>query len=325
MPSIGGGGGSIDLDGLQDSLKNGGVEGLNKMLKAMAAANGMHDDQSAHLTKDASGNAMYDFRDIAGGAKPAPAVQVTSQPTRQAAEQPPAASSPPVSMPPVPDFGISEPKPHGPAKPSLATTRVTARPPPAPADQADDSDGPEQGDDEDALAPPDQKGNPVAAPVPQARVAEVVLGRTAPAAPVSQETAVALASGLESMRQNLDTLLGEANSMLHAPQKQAPAVVAPQAVASASSVGGMDESEILRRLQAIEDENKSLRREQSVQASRLQAVEAKEQKEDAEQKMLEQENTKLRDQIKVSQHASFLQDKTGLRTFFHKKEKLRRH
>lgn len=112
----GAGGGSIDIDGLQNSLNSGGVEGLSKMLQAMAA-NGV--GPSPHLTKDVSGNAMYDFRDINGPSKStlpsqaaaalpaAPKAAPMSQQDRNL--PPPASSSRSGNELPMPDFGIIEP------------------------------------------------------------------------------------------------------------------------------------------------------------------------------------------------------------------------
>lgn len=324
---------------------------MNKMLKAMSAASGAHDgdDASAHLTKDASGNAMYDFRDIgggqpkptpvaqaaavqvlapvAGGAPPTPRAELTVKVAQQAQQTLPA-SSQPDDAPPMPDFGIVEPvktrKAGGTAR-SLAVAKAVARVSVAPPNQADDDD------DEEATAKevPDQQSHlivwppePVAAAAPQAKakVVEVALGRAASAAP--DPTAAALASGLASMRQNLDTLLGEANTMLHAHRVDPAPTAAP---ARAIAAGGVAGAEILERLQAIEDENAKLRGEEAAQGSRLEAVEEKEQKEGAELKTVGQENAKLRHEMEASQSAAFLQNKKAFKTFFHKKEKLRRH
>lgn len=60
-------GAGLDVGGLQRSLKDGGVVALNKMLKAFAASQSTHgkDDAAYHITKDQSGNEVYDFRNLA--------------------------------------------------------------------------------------------------------------------------------------------------------------------------------------------------------------------------------------------------------------------
>lgn len=345
-----GAGGILDVDGLQNTLQSGGVEGLNKMLKAMAAAQG-GGDSSAHLTKDASGNAMYDFRDINGPPKPETSPQTAAPPAPKvapvvqhaAAQAPRAASSQLDEEPPMPDFGIVEPAKT--RKPQLASHRsasakLVAKAAVAPPDQDDDDDKEEM-----KAAPAEQQSHLIVWPpeastvaAPQVKVVKAAPALAPPAVPVAQvqqatstndATVIALANGLTSMRQNLDTLLNEAHTMLHTHrQPGTPAPVAEPASASIGASGGAAGAEVLKRLQAIEDENAAMKKEQAAQASRLAAVEDKEQKVGAELNKAEDENLELHDEIKASQSASFLQDKkapSGIRTFFHKKDKMRRH
>lgn len=355
----GGDGGPLDVDGLQKSLTSGGVEGLNTMLKAMAA--GMHggDDSSAHVTKDASGNAMYDFRDISGGAKPATSTQAAPLPaSKQAAkatpeampvvqqaslQATPSANARPDDQPSMPDFGIVEPaktqKPRL-ASHSLVSSKTAASSAIAPSDQDDDED------DESTSSPAKQDGDlivwppePPTASVSKAKVVKAAASLATPSAAVQQaqsststdeETAAALANGLGSMRQKLDTLLSEARGMVHThAQTITPAPTVAPASASTGSAGGAAGAEILERLQAIEDENAKTKKEEMAQALRLKVVEDNEQQEGAELKKLTRENKELRDEIKASQGAVFMQDKrasgSGIRTFFHKKEKTRQH
>lgn len=355
----------IDVDGLQSSLKTGGVEGLNRMLQAMAAVGGAHggDGASAHLTKDASGNAMYDFRDISGAPKPetlaqaAPAsalkkapeatAEVAKAPSVQqvAAQASPSASSQADDDPPMPDFGIIEPaktqRPR-PALRSLVSAKVAATAAVAPPDQDDDSD-------EMTASPAEQSSNlivwppePPTAAAPQVQVHKVVPELVPPVAAVAQaqsststdeETAAVLAQGLGSMRKSLDTLLAEARGMLHARrQLVTPAPMVATASASIASTGSAAGAKILERLQAIEDDNAKMKKQEMAQALRLMHAEDKEQQEGSELKKLAHENEEMRDQIKASQSASFLQDKRApggqikweIRTFFHKKAKIHR-
>jgi len=58
--------GALDINGLQNSLKEGGVDGLNNMLQSFAAtmnSAGSTNSANMHITKDADGQEMYDFRD----------------------------------------------------------------------------------------------------------------------------------------------------------------------------------------------------------------------------------------------------------------------
>lgn len=71
--------GKPDIASLQESLRVGGVEGLNKMLKSIQAKTSLLSDASLHIKKDASGQEMYDFRDVdvgkhaqGGAARPEP-------------------------------------------------------------------------------------------------------------------------------------------------------------------------------------------------------------------------------------------------------------
>jgi len=341
-----GAGGVPDVDSLQNSLQSGGVEGLNKMLKAMAA--GMHggDDSSAHVTKDASGNAMYDFRDISGAAKPATSTQAAREPaSKQAAKAAPEAL--PVmqqaaiqAIPSVPDVGIVQPSKMQQSRPSshsLVSSKTAAI---ASSDQDDDEDDEStpstaKQDSQLIVWPPETQTDPVS----EAKVVKVAPSLAIPSAAVQQaqsststdkETAAVLVDGLGSMRQKLDTLLSEARGIVHThAQASTPAPTVAPASASMGSAGGAAGAEILERIQAIEDENAKMKKEEMAQASRLKAVEDKEQQESAELKKLTHENEELRGKVKASQGTAFMQDKrasgSGIRTFFHKKEKARRH
>jgi len=69
-------GGALDLAGLQNSLKEGGVDGLNNMLKSFAAtmnSAGSVKGANMHMAKDADGHDMYDFRDMEASSTPIPA------------------------------------------------------------------------------------------------------------------------------------------------------------------------------------------------------------------------------------------------------------
>mmetsp|Transcript_124459 Transcript_124459/g.248247 ORF Transcript_124459/g.248247 Transcript_124459/m.248247 type:complete len:445 (-) Transcript_124459:111-1445(-) len=94
-------GGALDVAGLQKSLKEEGVDGLNNMLKSFAAT--MNSASSAnganmHITKDADGHDMYDFRDVEASSTPTPAHAESAQtvPLR-----------PPLQAPPVQSKAIS--------------------------------------------------------------------------------------------------------------------------------------------------------------------------------------------------------------------------
>jgi len=384
----GAGRGSIDIDGLQNSLSSGGVEGLNKMLQAMAAANGAG-SPSPHLTKDASGNAMYDFRDISGPPKStlssaaavltaAPKAAPTSQQDRSV--PPPASSSRSDSELPMPDFGIIEPvaaqklvgKATLPAAPLLrqtpAQSLLTASSRPedalpmpdfgiieqpktrkpraatrslvgaavanqAPVARPGDDDTDEAKTQEHRVQeshlivwPPETP----AVASPQANVAQAALPPVLPSRNTNEATVAALANGLESMRRNLDTLVKEADSMTHTHQQVGSSVpTTSPASASIGAAGGAAGAEILKRLQEIEDENAQMKKQEAAQASRLEVVEAKEQRETAELVALEKENVQLQQQVKGLQSGAFLQDKTrrdsqikwGIKTTFHKKQK----
>jgi len=55
----------LDISGLSKSLKDGGVEGLTRMLSAMKAARGNRNmDSEFHIKRDANGRAVYDFHDM---------------------------------------------------------------------------------------------------------------------------------------------------------------------------------------------------------------------------------------------------------------------
>jgi len=63
----GGAAGGLDIGGLQQSLHDGGVDGLNQMLAAMSSMSSMHGSaMGARIKKDDQGNEMYDFRNIGG-------------------------------------------------------------------------------------------------------------------------------------------------------------------------------------------------------------------------------------------------------------------
>mmetsp|Transcript_54477 Transcript_54477/g.127243 ORF Transcript_54477/g.127243 Transcript_54477/m.127243 type:complete len:529 (-) Transcript_54477:90-1676(-) len=57
--------GALDVSGLSQSLKQGGVEGLTRMLSAWKAARGNRNmDAQFHIKRDANGHAVYDFHDM---------------------------------------------------------------------------------------------------------------------------------------------------------------------------------------------------------------------------------------------------------------------
>jgi len=80
--SSGSAGGALDLNGLQNSLKEGGVDGLNNMLQSFAAtmgSAGSANSANMHITKDANGQEIYDFRDVPSSSPPTLAPSTTVQ------------------------------------------------------------------------------------------------------------------------------------------------------------------------------------------------------------------------------------------------------
>merc|ERR1719183_165077 len=91
--------GGVDLAGMENGLKTGGVGGLMGMLTAMRAAQG-HTD--SHIIKAKNGEEMYDFRDLDDA-------QTTPMPIISVTEAPPVMPvQPVVAVPDLPSISLPE-------------------------------------------------------------------------------------------------------------------------------------------------------------------------------------------------------------------------
>lgn len=228
-------GGGSAFDGLSDSLKSGGVDGLMAALSGMQAA---QPAQDSHVVRDPeSGMLMYDFAHTTTDApETTPAPPATALPLLVAAK---------AAVPPPPPRAV-------PAKPAASTFMAPAVAAPA------------------VLAKPAASTFmaptvPVAAAAP---AAPLVAPPAAPAAPVAgagvgSGALADLAARLDSVRQQVDTLSAQADAAVAG---------APMYPAAAPQVPPQFEAEIqvvLRRVSALETENKKLHEQVDSQSARL--------------------------------------------------------
>lgn len=165
------GGPKPDVARLQESLRTGGVEGLNKMLKSIQSIGGLHSDASLHIKRDESGHEMYDFRDVDPPTPPAsPAVARAAPPPGV-----PVTSAPASAEPASEDMGVAPASNAGTADSTIAASAATgAR---SSASEASDSDT-DSADGDDGVA---TTGQPAAEAVGRRPAVQVA------AAPTNQQ------------------------------------------------------------------------------------------------------------------------------------------
>lgn len=406
--SVSGSDGGIDIGGLQKSLKDGGIEGLNNMLKAFATMGSVSGGNNAnmHITKDADGHEVYDFRDL-DASTPAPLATLPSLANLVPGLQPlplPAATNLdalPAIPAPLTVNAAAAAKPvavmegtiqqqtlaastaglHPLGTPNQAAA-MPARAETPPARQVSGPHvlgGPMIEHQEGALAPAERKtpavpqnremppARQMALPIPDAAkggLASVMLRRdrmsstdnagdlapstpgdlpevsspseapqVAPSAPVSSSAGgsqlAVLASGLEEVRRNVDTLVTLALRNQGSP---------PVAFQRQDEMP-LQSQQLVSRVEALERQNAKLEQLVQQQAGRLEAVEADQQHEERELGEAMHENGRLRAQllktsrrkVLLSRHAvkhsggakplPVVHESGHIRTFFHNKGK----
>jgi len=309
--SIGSAGGALDVSGLQNSLKEGGVDGLNNMLKSLATtmnSAGSVNGANMHITTDADGHEMYDFRDL----------EASSPHTRAHAES---AQAPPLQALPlqpkatkhtekknaetlssdmavssideksndvssgnlvVPNLGKTVALPlHATTKgmplPSVWESRkqtatakvVLERPIPPPKFETTDV-----------------TVRAVAPPVAEQEVSRPEKRLLPPSSTATGGSIAKLSSSLDEVRHSVDTLL----TLALRKQDEAPLAYQKEPVMELP----LQNQQMSERVGALERENSKLERMLQVQAGRLEAIESQQQDEDHELGQVLHENSRLR-------------------------------
>lgn len=325
--------GSLDLAGLQNSLKEGGVDGLSSMLKSMAATmnTGSTNGAKMHITTDADGHEMYDFRDLAASSTPTPAHADGAQPL------PPPLTAPKATLPAEnreaeaqstqrtavsstdeKSEGVSPAEDVPPPKlsrtvvlPLHATPKEMPLPsirkahkrkkhaklPSADASQRHGSiarvvlERPMQLPKSDTSAVTERPA------VPQVTEPEVSKPATQPLPPPSAPTSSAATGGsIAKLSSGLDEVRRSVDKLLTLTlqkQNEAPLADQKRPVAELSS----QDQQISERVGALERENSKLERMFQVQAGRLEAIESQQQDEERELGQVLHENVRLRTQL----------------------------
>lgn len=320
-----GGMASLDLSRLQNTLKSGGVSGLNSMLRTFQDMSkiGGKSDVASHIKKDANGNEMYDFRDI-DVTTPAPSVAKSPPTVSQVfgGAQPPmpdkassAASAPLLSQrfetqPPRLGKGATDAKLTGVSSaPSQSTKRsrreVRRRVAPDPkttqfATLPSAAGTPSQlPTNTQVEGPPGVSGALSAEEQETAALANTVAGNQG--TPDNGSALSVLSKGLMVVRQSVDALLSAANSGTRLQGTDAPHA----------------DTEVLRRLEALESENQNIRKEVKMQSEEMSALKREVTDEKQEVHKAETENAELRSQLRKESRSEF--QLPNVKTFFHKK------
>jgi hypothetical protein len=351
---------TLDMAGLEDSLKTGGADGLASMLAAMGSMKHSSASDLIPVTKDADGNSMYNFGAI-GAPLPSPATQsaglVAAIP--QVEPAPLIEVTPPVTLPTVsnPSTGsISEaatpsggaaaaipqaarsftkalpaterqdraaeevaefrglrgsntPKDEGavdtktPSVPQLPSASATSVPKESAISEAgvqrvdkvfEKSGSPKPNN---AMAA-EEVAEPNAETETNDRVAVAPLESVSIASvPNNKASVESLRQGLTAIRDHINSLMKESDSMLFGSQikmRTQAAEQSPTVQLAPESAGQQRWAEMLRRVSALEEEHTQLQQQVHAQSDHIQALETEEDKEKQQLNATVKENSVLR-------------------------------
>eukprot|EP00444_Apocalathium_aciculiferum_P028055 CAMPEP_0183443034 /NCGR_PEP_ID=MMETSP0370-20130417/90339_1 /TAXON_ID=268820 /ORGANISM="Peridinium aciculiferum, Strain PAER-2" /LENGTH=354 /DNA_ID=CAMNT_0025632879 /DNA_START=41 /DNA_END=1101 /DNA_ORIENTATION=+ len=289
-------GSHIDVAGLKGALDSGGADALAKMLQAMQMARGgsgagPEHDKQFHIARDASGFPIYDFREPPTTKRPQ--VMPTMAPVALSALKVPAVPPPGVpAVPGVPNFQAQlASMSQGVGGLHMNTPGMSApamqNPPVAPAQPSTMSLGVKsvQQSPQTFVEPPPSTFN-------------MVGGQGQLQGGNQME---ALARGLETIRERIDSLAGEAvaavqGQTMQLPQGSMPAMMA-QARAQGSAVSDKIEQQMeafTKRMVALEQDNKDLHKQITAQAGQLSAEKTLEAQDEKKLAALQADNSVLK-------------------------------
>lgn len=319
----------VDLGGMENSLKSGGIGGLMGMLTAMRAAQGNQDN---HIVKGKNGEDMYDFRDLDDGTTTAmPTITMapvmTLAPSMTGVAVP---DAPKISLPGKGgkvagiDAAAAQIKAQDAANAALAksaqatpASQLVVWPPKAPATQPAVQNLPVT-----MQATPLAVQPPMFAGASVAPALQVIAPPTAPMmVPASGTSPNGFYQQLAAMRQNMDTLLGEAASM-GLGSGAAPAGVGVSGGVDGSLAVKLDqlsqnfateEKTLEEKIDSLEGENKDMKNQLAKNAAEIKTLEAQ-----SPSSRSKASGGFLQDEKHTNQAFRY----GGIATIFHRKQKI---